>query len=70
MYCLKETDLSTNDLLSKLFDMWGIVYFTGDNTFDIIANSTKKGLIDEIMYKVRRDWSVKIKGRTQKIIKL
>lgn len=70
MYCLKETDLSTNDLLSKLFDMWGIVYFTGDNTFDIIANSTKKGLIDDIMYKVRRDWSVKIKGRTQKIIKL
>lgn len=70
IYCLKETDTETNALLSRLFDMWGIVYFTGNSTFDIIANKTKDGLLDDIMYKVRLDWTVKIKGRTQKITKL
>ena len=70
IYCLKEIDSETNSLLSHLFTHWGIVYFTGSNIFDIIASSTKEGLIDDIMYKVRRDWSVKVKGRTQKIVKL
>jgi hypothetical protein len=70
IYCLTKTDSKTNDLLSYLFDQWGVVYFTGSNTFNIIAHKAKNDLIDSIISIVRKEWSVRVKGRSQKIIKL
>lgn len=70
IYFVENVDEDSNDLLKSLFNHFGPFYYTGSSVFDIISNSTKNGLIDDIMYKVRRQWYIKIKGRTQKIIKL
>ena len=65
-------DYSSMPILRDIYKELGTFYYSvnEDNKFDFLVDKNLNGLKDQILQRVREKWTVKIKGSTEKIIRL
>jgi len=70
IYFVEQIDYDSHDLIQDIFEEVGSFYYTEQSDSFIAARKSKNSLINYILRQVRKEWTTKIKGRTQRIIKL
>jgi hypothetical protein len=70
IYFVEQIDYDSHDLIQDIFEEVGSFYYTEQSDSFITAKKRKNDLINYILEQVRKEWTTKIKGRTQRIIKL